>query len=116
MQEPLVLHDRDSRMAGLAASAAAMVDTNLALRVGLALLFLVNALVAWIEPAQFTDLVVASGADRLVPPELAVWGIRANDLALGVLLLVGVSRWPRLIPAWAGLYLLSVAAIKLAAL
>jgi hypothetical protein len=93
-----------------------VLDASLVLRVGLAVLFLVNALVAWVEPESFRKLVVASGADRLLSPDLAVWAIRANDLAIGVLLLVARGRLQKLVFAGAGFYLLSVSAIKLAAL
>lgn len=97
-------------------SASRQLDGVLALRVGLALLFVANAAVAWIDPAQFTTLVVQSGFDFLIDPDLVVWMIRANDIAIGIALLVAWNRWPRLVPAWAGLYLLNVAVIKFAAL
>jgi hypothetical protein len=119
VQEPthlLALQNAKPRTPGLGITAATVLDANLIFRVGLAVLFLANALIAWVDPDQFRNLVVNSGTDRLVPPELVIWGIRANDLVLGILLLVGVNRWPRLIPAWAGLYLLGVSVIKLAAL
>jgi hypothetical protein len=93
-----------------------VLDTTLVLRVGLALLFVVNAAVAWIDPAQFTNLVTESGMDRFVDPDLVVWMIRANDVAIALALLFAWNRWPRLISAWAGLYLLNVALIKLVAL
>jgi hypothetical protein len=97
-------------------TALAQLDGILVLRIGLAMLFIANAAVAWIEPEQFTTLVVQSGFDFFIDPDLVVWAIRANDVAIGIALLVAWNRWQTLIAAWAGLYLLSVAIIKLAAL
>ena len=97
-------------------SASKQLDGVLVLRIGLAMLFIANAAVAWIDPAQFTTLVVQSGFDYFIDPDLVVWAIRANDLAIGIALLVAWNRWQTLIAAWAGLYLLSVAIVKFAAL
>ena len=96
--------------------AAAALDATLLLRLGLAALFLVNALIAWVDPDQFTSLVRDSRTDRLIDPQVVLWGIRANDLAVGLALLFAWNRWPRLVQAWVGLYVFGVAVIKLAAL
>jgi len=91
-------------------------DATLVLRIGLAVLFAANAAVPWIDPADFTRLLAASGFDRLVDAWVFVWAIRVNDVVMAFALLVAWSRWPRFVPAWAGLYLLTVGAVKVAAL
>jgi hypothetical protein len=88
---------------------------------GLAAVFLTNALVAVVDPAAFTELVaespvgwiVGSAIDRWVAPAIAL-----NDLGLGVALLA-VHRRPWLQPpllAWAGLWLMIVTLVKLTTL
>ena len=94
----------------------AAVDATLVLRVGLAVLFAANALVAWISPDEFTSLVADAGFDRLLDAQVILWGIRVNDFAVAFAVLFAWNRWPRLIPAWVGLYLLGVGVIKVAAL
>jgi hypothetical protein len=100
-----------SRRVGTAA-----IDSMLVLRVGLAVLFAANALVAWITPEDFTTLVADAGVDRLVDSQVILWGIRLNDFAVAFAVLFAWNRWPRLIPAWVGLYMLGVGVIKVAAL
>ena len=101
---------------GSARRAIAAVDATLVLRVGLAVLFAANALVAWITPEEFTSLVADAGFDRLIDSEVILWGIRLNDFAVAFAVLFAWNRWPRLIPAWVGLYMLGVGVIKVAAL
>jgi hypothetical protein len=100
-----------SRRASLAA-----IDATLVLRLGLAVLFAANALVAWFAPEQFTSLVADAGVDRLVDSQVILWGIRLNDFVVAFAVLFLWNRWPRLIPAWVGLYMLGVGVIKIAAL
>jgi hypothetical protein len=95
---------------------AATIDATLVLRLGLAVLFGANALVAWFDPEQFTSLVAEAGVDRLVDSQVILWGIRLNDFVVAFAILVLWNRWPRLIPAWVGLYTPSVGVIKVAAL
>ena len=90
-----------SRRASLAA-----VDATLVLRIGLAVLFAANALVAWIDPDDFTSLVEDSGMSRLIDSQVVLWGIRLNDFAVALAVLFAWNRFPRLVPAWIGLYLL----------
>jgi hypothetical protein len=94
----------------------AAIDATLVLRVGLAVLFAANALVAWVSPDEFTSLVADAGFDRLLDGQVILWGIRVNDFAVAFAVLFAWNRWPRLIPAWVGLYLLGVGVIKVAAL
>ena len=95
---------------------SAAVDATFVLRLGLAVLFGANALVAWITPEEFTSLVEDAGIDRLIDSEVILWGIRVNDFAVAFAVLFAWNRWPRLIPAWVGLYMLGVGLIKVAAL
>src|SRR5215218_4335386 len=92
-----------SRPASLAA-----IDATLVLRIGLAVLFAANALVAWIDPDDFTSLVEESGMGRLIDSQVVLWGIRLNDFAVALAVLLAWNRFPRLVPAWIGLYLLGV--------
>jgi len=95
---------------------ATALEGTFALRIGLAVLFLANAVVAWVAPEEFTSLIGRAGVDRLVDAEVILWGIRANDPAVALALLFAWNRWPRLVQAWVGLYVLGVGVIKLAAL
>jgi hypothetical protein len=95
---------------------SATLDATLVLRVGLAVLFAANALVAWFDPDDFTSLVEDSGVGRLIDSQVVLWGIRLNDFAAALAVLFAWNRFPRLVPAWVGLYLLGVGAIKVAAM
>ena len=97
-------------------AAVAAIDATLVLRLGLAVLFAANALVAWFDPDDFTSLVEDSGVGRLIDSQVVLWGIRVNDLVAALAVLFAWNRFPRLVPAWIGLYLLGVGVIKVAAL
>ena len=88
---------------------------------GMAGVFLVNALVALLQPEDFTGLVARSAMGRAVPAMSGTWmavAIGINDLLLGLAL--GTSIWfTRLrthVLAWAGIWLLAVTVIKLSSL
>ena len=95
---------------------AAAVDAALVLRLGLTVLFAANALVAWVDPDDFTSLVEDSGVGRLIDSQVVLWGIRVNDFVVALAVLFAWNRFPRFVPAWVGLYLLGVGVIKVAAL
>ena len=97
-------------------AAVAAIDATLVLRIGLAVLFAANALVAWFDPDDFTSLVEDSGIGRLIDSQVVLWGIRVNDLVAALAVLFAWNRFPRLVPAWVGLYLLGVGVIKVAAM
>ena len=88
---------------------------------GLAAVFLANALVAVVDPAAFTELVAGSPVGWVAGPGIDHWlapTIALNDLGVGVALLV-VHRRPWLQPpllAWAGLWLMIVTLVKLSTL
>ena len=105
------IHRESGRLASWA-----VVDSILVLRVGLAVLFGANALVAWIDPDEFTSLVEDSGMGGLIDPQVVLWGIRVNDFAAALAAILAWNRFPRLVPAWLGLYLFGVGVIKLAAM
>jgi hypothetical protein len=94
----------------------AAIDATLVLRFGLAVLFAANALVAWIDPDDFISLVEDSGVGRLIDSQVVLWGIRVNDFLAVLAVLFVWNRFPRLVPAWIGLYLAGVGVIKLAAM
>ena len=97
-------------------ASVAAIDATLVLRLGLAVLFAANALVAWFDPDDFTSLVEDSGIGRLIDSQVVLWGIRVNDLVAALAVLFAWNRFPRLVPAWIGLYLLGVGVIKVAAM
>jgi hypothetical protein len=105
------VQQESSRRASLAG-----INATLVLRVGLAVLFGANALVAWVDPDDFTSLVEEAGVDRLIEPQVVLWGIRVNDFATALAVLFLWNRRPRLVQVWIGLYLLGVGLIKVAAL
>jgi hypothetical protein len=94
---------------------------EVAFLLGLASLFLVNALVAAVEPEDFTSLVGDSSLARGLGLDDASWvatAIGVNDLTLGIASL-GAIRYRRIRPAllaWSGGWLFTVAVIKLSSL
>ena len=65
---------------------------EVALLGGLAGVFIVNALVAWLQPSDFVDLVKRSMLSDLAPFDIGrwlAWAIGLNDLVLGVRLCQG---------------------------
>ena len=91
-------------------------------QLGLAGVFLANAVVAWVDPSSFVTLAKESGVGRWLRLGHAWWlapVICVNDLVIGIAVLAGIwsSRAPkRLILAWAGLWLLAVTLLKLTSL
>ena len=88
---------------------------------GLAGVFLVNALVAVLQPEDFTHLVARSAFGRTFPALTGGWMaalIGINDLLLGLSLGVAVraTRVRALVLAWAGVWLLAVTVIKVTSL
>ena len=94
---------------------------DVALHVGLAGVFLVNALIAWLQPDDFVDLVRHSAVAGLFPVEpgrWVAWVIGLNDVVLGVLLVATIrcGRNRAAVLAWSGVWLLSVTVIKMTSL
>jgi hypothetical protein len=88
---------------------------------GLAGVFLVNAVVAVLQPADFTGLVERSLLGRWFPVmtgDWMAWAIGVNDGLIGLCLVAAI--WARrlrpLVLAWAGLWLLVVTVIKMTSL
>lgn len=84
-------------------------------RIGFAGVFLVNSVVAVVEPSSFIKLMQGSFMGPFVhnfAPFTAL--IAVNDAVLGLLILSG--RWPNYVLAWSGLWLLAVTVIKATAL
>ena len=94
---------------------------EVALLGGLAGVFIVNALVAWLQPSDFIDLVKRSTLSDLAPFDIGrwlAWVIGLNDLVLGFLL-VRAIRHPSIRPsvlAWSGVWLLAVTVVKVTSL
>lgn len=94
---------------------------ELLLIAGLAGVFVVNAIVAVLQPSDFTGLVGRSLVGRAVPTmggRWVAWVIAVHDLTIGVLLLatMWIMRARPFVLAWAGAWLLVVALVKLTAL
>jgi hypothetical protein len=94
---------------------------DVALHVGLAGVFIVNALIAWLQPNDFVDLVRHSALAGLFPVEPGrwlAWAICVNDLVLGILLgaTIRPGRSRAVVLAWSGVWLLSVTVIKMTSL
>jgi hypothetical protein len=94
---------------------------ELALLAGLAGVFIVNAVVAWLQPDDFVGLVRSSVLSKHVPIDPGrwlAWAICVNDLALGIALLASLHarRWRPAVLAWSGLWLLAVTIVKLTSL
>ena len=94
---------------------------DVALHGGLAGVFIVNALVAWLQPGDFVALVqhsALSGIFPIHPGRWVAWAICVNDLVLGVLLVATIrSRRARpAVLAWSGVWLLAVTVIKVTSL
>ena len=92
-----------------------------ALLAGLAGVFLVNALVAVLQPSDFTGLVDRSLLGRWFPAvtgSWVVWAIAVNDLALGLCLVAAtwLRRGRPYVLAWAGIWLFVVTVIKVTSL
>ena len=88
---------------------------------GLAGVFLVNTLVAVLQPADFTHLVARSAMGRLFPVMAGNWMsvvIGVNDLLLGLGLVAAIwlHRARPFVLAWAGLWLLAVTIVKVTSL
>ena len=94
---------------------------EVALLGGLAGVFIVNALVAWLQPSDFVDLVKRSMLSDLAPFDIGrwlAWAIGLNDLVLGVLLVRAIrhrSIRPTVL-AWSGVWLLAVTVVKVTSL
>ncbi|HET9441900.1 MAG TPA: hypothetical protein VFO65_01185 [Acidimicrobiales bacterium] len=89
--------------------------------VGLAGVFLVNGVVALVQPEDFTALVARSPLGRgLGLADLPVLAplIALNDLALGLAVLAAIrlTRMRTAILAWTGTWLFAITVIKLTAL
>jgi hypothetical protein len=94
---------------------------ELLLIAGLAGVFVVNAIVAVLQPSDFTGLVGRSLVGRTVPTmggRWVAWVIAVHDLTIGVLLLatMWIMRARPFVLAWAGAWLLVVTLVKLTAL
>jgi hypothetical protein len=94
---------------------------ELLLIAGLAGVFVVNAVVAVVEPSDFTGLVDRSLVGRAIPTmgdRWVAWVIAVHDMTIGVLLLatMWIVRARPFVLAWAGAWLLVVALVKLTAL
>ncbi len=117
-----MLSTRSQSAAGPARSVAPQVEPlELLLIVGLAGVFMVNAMVALLEPSDFTGLVERSLVGRAIPAFSGQWVaglIAVHDLTLGVALLatIWIPRARAFVLAWAGAWLLLVTFVKLTGL
>lgn len=70
------------------------------IRIGLAAVFLANALTAAFNPGEFIELIEQSSIGIIIPSAIALKIIVVNDSIMALLILFG-WRWSRLIFSWA---------------
>jgi hypothetical protein len=86
-------------------------------RFGFAGVFLINAVVAWLQPEDFLGLMQKSLATNwLGSLEWLIPVIALNDFAIAVIILVAPKRYRPYVYAWVGLWFLAITVIKLTAL
>lgn len=86
-------------------------------RIGFAGVFLINALVAVLQPRDFLALLQNSLATNWFPwLETLIPLIALNDLAIAVVILFAPSRYRPYVYAWTGLWFLAITVVKLLAL
>lgn len=86
-------------------------------RFGFAGVFLINALVAWLQPQDFLGLMQNSLAvNWLGSLEWLIPIIALNDLAIGIVILAAPKRYRPYVYAWTGLWFLAITVVKLTAL
>lgn len=86
--------------------------THWLFRLGFASIFLVNAVYATLEPQSFIDMLNNNPVASLIGhADFMVKIAMVNDLLLGIFIIGGWRK--RLVYAWAGLWLLLVAGLKL---
>jgi uncharacterized membrane protein YphA (DoxX/SURF4 family) len=83
-------------------------------RLGLAGIFLSNSLGAWYDASSYMDLMRTSFMGRVVSDLTPlVTFVRWNDLAVGLLVLLGL--WPKYVWAWAGMWLILATLVRFSA-
>ncbi len=86
-------------------------------RFGFAGVFLINALIAYIQPHDFLSLLEKSLATNWIGRlEWLIPVIAVNDFALAVVMLAAPRRFRPYVYAWTGLWFLAITVIKLLAL
>jgi hypothetical protein len=86
-------------------------------RFGFAGVFLINALIAWLQPQDFLGLMQKSLAvNWLGNLEWLIPIIAINDLALGIIILAAPKHYRPYVYAWTGLWFLAITVVKLTAL
>jgi hypothetical protein len=86
-------------------------------RFGFAGVFLINALIAWLQPQDFLGLMQKSLAvNWLGSLEWLIPIIAINDLALGIVILIAPKHYRPYVYAWTGLWFLAITVVKLTAL
>jgi uncharacterized membrane protein YphA (DoxX/SURF4 family) len=84
---------------------------TLIFRIGFASVFLINAIIAVVDPGGFVKLMQGSLLGGFITDfSPFVWLIGLNDFVIGLLVLSG--RWRTWVLAWSGMWLLAVTLIK----
>lgn len=80
-------------------------------RLGLSIIFIVNALTAFFAPGDFVGIIKDSFIAGFLPvrPETFVWVIGLNDSIVGLLLISGIAT--RRVAIWATAWLMGVTVI-----
>ncbi len=86
-------------------------------RFGFAGVFLINAVVAWLQPEDFLNLMNKSLAvNWLGRLEWLIPVIALNDLTIAIVILAAPKRYRPYVYAWVGIWFLAITMIKLTAL
>ena len=83
-------------------------------RFGFASIFIVNGIIAIVSPEDFRPLIEENIIGQHFPTgivDIMIWVIVVNDLVLGALFISG--KWRMLMYVWSGLWLLTIAGIKI---
>lgn len=88
------------------------IDSMFLVRIGLALVFSANSLIAFFAPSEFIELIEKSFIMNLVPvsAETFIVFIGLNDAAVALLLFFGIGAFPAAV--WATLWILGVMAVR----
>jgi hypothetical protein len=86
-------------------------------RFGFAGVFLINAIVAWLQPEDFLNLMHKSlTTNWLGNLEWLIPIIAINDFTIAIVILAAPKRYRPYVYAWVGLWFLAITVIKLTAL
>ncbi len=115
--EPVIPQTTPSKLSPRALADKILADRFLELcfRLGFGMVFLINAVTAFVDPEGFKKLIEANFMSRaLGHTQLMLYVIAINDLLLGLFIMVGFKK--KYVYAWAGVWLFIVTFMKFTSL